>query len=193
VFFDYQPHRNKDGPDMILKDFKGHLQTDGYETYSHFDEMEGILHANCMSHGRRKFEECLPNDVGRAEYVLQQMALLYNIERKAKDWSADDRLDIRQREAVPILDSLGAWMKDQYGQVTPKSAIGQALAYCIKRWKKLCVYTTDGNINIDNNPVYPNFWITRWRDPSAQSPSVARTSCYVVVMMPPGGQPRYTP
>jgi hypothetical protein len=44
-------------------------------------------------------------------------------------------------------------MKDQYGQVTPKSAIGQALAYCIKRWKKLCVYTTDGNINIDNNPV----------------------------------------
>jgi transposase len=153
VFFDYQPHRNKDGPDMILKDFKGHLQTDGYETYSHFDELEGIIHANCMSHGRRKFEECLSNDVGRAEYVLQQMALLYNIERKAKDWSADDRLEIRQREAVPILDSLGAWMKDQYGQVTPKSAIGQALAYCIKRWKKLCVYTTDGNINIDNNPV----------------------------------------
>lgn len=153
VFFDYQPHRNKDGPDMILKDFKGYLQTDGYETYTHFDEMEGIMQSNCMSHSRRKFYDCLSNDTDRAEYVIQEMGLLYDIERKAKGWSIDDRLEIRQREAVPILDSLGAWMKNQYGRVTAKSAIGQALAYSIKRWDKLCLYSTNGILEIDNNPV----------------------------------------
>ena len=153
VFFDYQPHRNKDGPDMILKDFKGYLQTDGYETYVHFDGMEGVVQLNCMAHARRYFYDCLANDAARAEYVLAEMGLLYDIERKAKEWSDDERLEIRQQEAVPILARLESWMRDQYIQVPPKSAIALALAYSIKRWEKLCIYATNGSLNIDNNPV----------------------------------------
>lgn len=153
VFFDYQPSRNKDGPDMILKDFKGYLQTDGYETYTHFDDMKGITQLNCIAHARRKFSESLDNDAGRAGYALQQIGLLYDIERKAKDWSVEERLEIRQREAVPILESLGKWMKEQYAQLTPQSAIAKALAYSIKRWDKLSLYVKDGILAIDNNPV----------------------------------------
>jgi hypothetical protein len=44
-------------------------------------------------------------------------------------------------------------MKQQYIQVPPKSAIAKALGYCIGRWQELKVYTTDGKLNIDNNPV----------------------------------------
>ena len=44
-------------------------------------------------------------------------------------------------------------MKQQYMQVTPKSPIGKALAYSIERWEKLSLYTKDGRLNIDNNPV----------------------------------------
>lgn len=153
VFFDYQPSRNKDGPDMVLKDFHGHLQTDGYEAYTHFDKLEGITQFNCMSHARRKFDEARYNDAGRAEYVMQQMGLLYDIEREAKDWTADERLAIRQEKSVPILDELGVWMKEEYPKVPPKGAIGKALAYSINRWGKLCIYTKDGNLCIDNNPV----------------------------------------
>lgn len=35
----------------------------------------------------------------------------------------------------------------------PKSPIGKALAYSIKRWDKLCRYTLDGMLEIDNNPL----------------------------------------
>ena len=153
LFFDYQPSRNKDGPDMVLKDFKGYLQTDGYDTYTHFDGLKGIRQLNCMAHARRKFSESLDNDAVRAEYVLQQMGLLYDIERKAKDWSVEERLETRQTEAVPILESLGKWMREQYQKVPPKSAIAQALAYSIKRWDKLSLYATDGILAIDNNAV----------------------------------------
>jgi len=38
-------------------------------------------------------------------------------------------------------------------EVLPKSAIGKALAYSIERWEQLMIYTTDGKLNIDNNPV----------------------------------------
>jgi transposase len=62
-------------------------------------------------------------------------------------------LKLRQQEAVPILEALGKWMQQAYFEVLPKSAIGKALAYCIERWKQLMIYTTDGKLNIDNNPV----------------------------------------
>jgi transposase len=153
VFFDYQPSRNKEGPDMVLKDFTGYLQTDGYDTYTHFDGMKGIRQLNCMAHARRKFTESMDNDANRAKYALDQIGLLYDIEREAKEGPVEQRLEIRQRQAVPILESLGKWMKDQYQQVSPKSAIAQALAYSIKRWDKLSLYATDGILAIDNNAV----------------------------------------
>ena len=44
-------------------------------------------------------------------------------------------------------------MQQTYLEVLPESAIGKALAYSIERWKHLMIYTTDGKLNIDNNPV----------------------------------------
>ena len=49
--------------------------------------------------------------------------------------------------------ALGNWMKEQYQEVLSKGDIGEALAYSIKRWDRLMIYTDDGNLNIDNNPV----------------------------------------
>jgi len=37
--------------------------------------------------------------------------------------------------------------------VLPKRAIGKVLAYPVERWKQLMICTTDGKLNIDNNPV----------------------------------------
>ena len=44
-------------------------------------------------------------------------------------------------------------MKEQYLQTLPKSPIGKALGYSIERWNELVMYTSDGKLNIDNNPV----------------------------------------
>ena len=37
VLFDYRHGRGRDGPREILKDFRGHLQADGYNAYEIFD------------------------------------------------------------------------------------------------------------------------------------------------------------
>src|SRR5699024_1565932 len=59
----------------------------------------------------------------------------------------------RQARALPVLNELGEWIKDELLKVPPKSAIGQALSYSAARWNKFKVYTTDGRLKIDNNPV----------------------------------------
>lgn len=155
VLFDYRKGRSREGPDDILKDFKGFLQTDGYVGYEGFEKREGITVLNCMAHARRKFVDALQNDKDRCEHALAQFQQLYAIERKAKqeDLSADAILVLRQEKSLPVLKELKEWMVAEYPKVLPSSVIGKAIAYSLKRWEKLCVYATDGRLCIDNNPV----------------------------------------
>ena len=155
VWFDYRQGRGREGPKEILKDFSGYLQTDGYNVYDIFKENKDITLLHCMAHARRKFFEAKNNNPAVAQYALEQIGLLYAIERKAKEQqlTADEIFELRQAEAVPILESLGKWMKETYIISLPKSTIGKALGYSIKRWSELMIYASDGKLNIDNNPV----------------------------------------
>lgn len=155
VFFDYQPGRGREGPMEILENFTGYLQTDGYAVYDVFDKVENVTLIHCMAHARRMFNEALENDAARAGYAMEQIQSLYTIERICKEQSLTfaEIKEVRQQKSVPVLQSLGLWMKQQYMQVTPKSAIGKALAYSIQRWESLSHYTENGMLNIDNNPV----------------------------------------
>lgn len=155
VFFDYQEGRGREGPTGILENFSGYLQTDGYAVYESFDKRKEITLFHCMAHARRMFHDALDNDAVRAAYALEQIQELYAIERicKQEELNFGQIIQVRQQIAVPILESLGKWMKDQYIQTTPKSAIGKALAYSLERWQRLSIYTSNGMLNIDNNPV----------------------------------------
>lgn len=155
VLFDYRSGRGREGPDDILKDFKGYLQTDGYVAYDDFDKREGITLMHCMAHARRKFNDALANDKARAEHALSLLQQLYAIERRIKQegLSAEATVQLRQQQAVPVLHTWKQWMVEQYAKVLPKSPIGQAIGYALLRWEKLGVYTTNSLLHIDNNPV----------------------------------------
>ena len=155
VLFDYREGRSREGPSEILKTFTGYLQTDGYNVYDIFDKQNQITHIHCMAHARRMFNDALDNDKARAEYAMGQIQQLYALERRCKQEGLcyGQIKQARQQEAAPMLAALGKWMKEQYIQVLPKSAIGKALAYSIERWDKLSRYTEEGMLNIDNNPV----------------------------------------
>jgi hypothetical protein len=40
-----------------------------------------------------------------------------------------------------------------FSKTLPKSPLGKAITYTVKRWDKLCIYTTNGILQIDNNLV----------------------------------------
>jgi len=155
VFFDYQQGRGEEAPLELLGTYQGYLQTDGYVVYDAYGKKEGVTLLHCMAHARRKFFEAQDNDAARSKYVLEQMQLLYAIERDCKDkkLSYTEKEAVRKEKATPVLENLGKWIKEQYPLVLPKSPIGQALFYSMERWDKLCIYTTNGMLCIDNNPV----------------------------------------
>lgn len=155
VLFDYREGRGREGPHEILKDFSGHLQTDGYVVYEDFEKKPGITLLNCLAHARRKFDEAKDNDLVKSEYALTEIQKLYAIERKAKNeaLSPELRYVLRQEKSVEVLNDLKTWMLENYKVVPPKSTIGQALHYSLHRFDKLMRYTTNGKLEIDNNLV----------------------------------------
>lgn len=155
VSFDYRESRGREGPQGFLKNFKGALQTDGYNAYKTFEHNKDITLLACMAHARRKFEHAKQNDKQRTEEVLTLMQKLYTIEQKAREdeLSFDQRRELRIEKAVPILHELEAWLIENKPKVMPRSAIGQAIDYTLKLWPKLKQYVNDGAYEIDNNLV----------------------------------------
>ena len=155
VLFDYRTGRGREGPQSILKDYKGYLQTDGYIVYEDFNNNPAIIVFNCLAHARRKFSEALTNDRSRAEHVLAEIQKLYAIERQLTEnnLTGNDKLQYRKEQALPILKDLGIWMQKAYPEVLPGSAIGKAIFYSLSRWDKLSLYATTDFLSIDNNPV----------------------------------------
>jgi len=155
VLFDYSPTRGIAAPYPMLKDFKGYLQTDGYSVYEHFAKSKDITAIACWAHARREFERALENDKERAEIALAMIGHLYQIEQKAREESltAAQIKEVRLSQSLPVLNALGKWLATDIQKVLPKSQIGKAMAYTLKRWEQLMAYLYDGHLHIDNNLV----------------------------------------
>ncbi len=153
VLFDYQKTRGREGPDELLKNFVGFLQTDAYTAYNNLRNRANIIQMACMAHARRKFEHALNNDPALATEALVMFGKLYEIERDAREQnlSHDDIKALRQEKSLPVLLQMEAWLKEKMNLVLPKSAIGQAIAYTLALWPRLTRYIEQGRFNIDNN------------------------------------------
>jgi len=97
---------------------------------------------------------------------LAYIRRLYQIERQAKEQfykqsRRDDarslaaiRLELRQKQSLPVLQEFEAWLRQQTAgetPVLPKSPMGAAINYILGNWGALLRYAEDGDLDIDNN------------------------------------------
>lgn len=155
VIFDYQKGRAAKYPKEFLKDFQGHLQTDGYNAYDFIGRKAELVHHGCMAHSRRKFFDALKNDKKRSEKMLDFIGELYLVEKQAREtnMSSQERYDLRQEKSKPILQEMKEWLDENINLVTPDSKIGKAIQYMVGQWAKLSCYANNGLVEIDNNLV----------------------------------------
>ena len=76
---------------------------------------------------------------------------LYDIEREIRGQPPDRRRDARQRDTVPRLTALKAWLEETAGKLSRKSDTTAAILYLLKRWEAFTRYADDGHLEIDNN------------------------------------------
>ena len=144
--------------EVVLKLFNGYqgaLQTDGYERYELLDGKKGIILLSCWAHARRKFSDAIKNDRERAESALEQIQLLYEVERQIKDQALcfEEAAKLRVRLAYPIMVRFEKWLVAEHAKVIKGSPIEKAILYTYNRFNKLSRYHLDGRYNIDNNGI----------------------------------------
>ena len=154
VAYDFTVSRHRDGPAEVLASYRGLLMGDcwaGFESIA-VGAAGRIARGACWSHGRRHVYQAEETDTLHARRLLGWIQVLYELEDVAREWSATQRWELRQRYAVPLLEKMGASIHGpEVAAVLPRSLMGKALNYLRNHWRELNLYTTDGRLPIDNN------------------------------------------
>ena len=159
VFF-FHPSRaqgkqTREGPSGFLENYRGWATVDAYGVHEgvYLGRKEEVLASCCHVHVRRKFESAQGNDPRRASLALAFYRQLFDIEDEAKDFSAEDRLRLRQAKSRPLVESfkdhLDTWKSDR--SLLPKSAIAGAIQYALNQRQPLTAFLEDGRLPIHNN------------------------------------------
>jgi len=152
VWFAYSPDRKGEHPANHLRDFRGTLQADGFAGFNRLYETGNITEAACWAHVRRKFYDLYQAHRSPiAEEALKRIGELYRIEKEIRGRPPNERQEIRNKRAGPLLESLEHWFQESLSKLSRKSDVTRAVHYALGRWKALLRYSTDGRIEIDNN------------------------------------------
>jgi transposase len=155
VTFDYRKSRSALGPCEFLKPFTGILQTDGYAGYNEVVSRPGMIHAACMAHVRRKFEEAFDTDRERARHALDVIRPWFVRETEAKNQgrSLEERFSGRLESTVAEMVAFEGWLKTTVTAVLPQSPLGKAVAYALNMWPRFNAFMTDPRVEISSNLV----------------------------------------
>lgn len=153
VVYDYQESRKGGFAKEFLKGFQGVLQSDGYSGYTCVTEQTGITSQGCFAHARRKFQDVwkVAQKEGIASKALEVIGKLYDLECQIKDLTSDEKQNIREAQAKPILDAFHGWLLEIKPHVQAKGLLDKAIQYSLNQWDSLTYYVQNGEVAIDNN------------------------------------------
>ena len=159
VVYFYAPGRGGEYAEKFLDGFDGILQVDGYAGYNRLTGpgRKGgapLQLAYCWAHCRRRLREIYDSSGSEiAAEGLRRIAELYAIEAEIRSCPSERRLAERQARSAPLVQAFGDWLKQQRARISPKSRLGEKLAYIARHWNGLQLFLADGRVEMDSNAV----------------------------------------
>ncbi|MBF6571759.1 MAG: IS66 family transposase [Candidatus Binataceae bacterium] len=151
VWFAYSRDRRGEHPQRHLAKFRGILQADAFAGFNKLYESGAIQEAPCMAHIRRKFYDLMEaHQSPIATEAVERIGTLYQIEAEIRGRSAEERRQVRQARAKPLMEEMHEWLKISLSLLPPKSETAAAIRYALGLWDALVRYLDDGRIEIDN-------------------------------------------
>lgn len=152
VWFRYSPDRKGVHTQTHLKDFHGTLQADAFAGYDAIYRTGRVVEAGCWAHARRRFYDIhVDRPTPITTHVLDQIFQLYRVEAAIRGSPPEQRRQVRQEQALPIVTALHTWLTQQLPTLSRKSATADAIGYAMNQWQALTRYLDDGEVEIDNS------------------------------------------
>jgi transposase len=100
----------------------------------------------------------MPN-VGSKAVPISPMALeavrridaLFDIEREINGHPANQRMERRRKDSLPLVEELEDWMRTERAKLSRSSPVAEAIDYMLKRWHGFTSFLEDGRICLTNN------------------------------------------
>lgn len=155
VVFDWRLSRRHDELISLLGDYRGILQSDGYEAYPGFArDREGVVWLGCWAHARRYFIEAMTERPKAVNLVLRLIGRLYTLEHQWDEANVGDTRSALRREhfARPLcyLKRVAAGLR---AKALPRSLLGKACSYLLEHWEPLTAHIDHAQSRIDNNLI----------------------------------------
>jgi hypothetical protein len=141
-----------------LKEFTGVLLTDGYKVYEQYAlKSDRIVHAQCWSHVRRKFDEAEAAEPKRAGEALDRIGQLYHLEGQIqeKGLAPEEILAYRGERSKPLVDAFFESLHRQLEAEVflPSNPFRSAAWYALKREGALRVFLEYPTVPLSTNHV----------------------------------------
>jgi len=155
VLFEYQPTRGGDHPKRFLAGYKGYIICDGYKVYDNISE--DIILQGCFSHCRRYYTDAVDVVPKEARADCEAMKgvkfcnKLFDIERRLKKCSDEQRFVKRLELSKPVLEAFFSWASEMSKVALDKTRLGKAINYTLNQWNNLSRFLDDGRLEIHNN------------------------------------------
>jgi len=189
IVFHYAPTREHHHVQAFLGDFKGTLLSDGYEAYAAYARNHSeVVHAQCWSHCRRKFEAALESEPDTGGEALAIIGALYRHEQIIRDKKlcGEKKRVYRMHHSEPIVKAFWRWCDGQCqrGDLLPKSPLAKALKYAMARQVSLQVFLSEADVPIDTNhlerglrviPTGKKNWLFCWTEIGAERLAVIQS------------------
>ncbi len=153
VFFEYTPHRKRDGPAGVLENYRGYVVADAYSGFDGlFVRGSSRIEVGCWAHARRRFFEAIQTETAAAS-AIGFIRNMYLVEAELKLATVEERLAARRDRTTPILAKFKEWLDANAKTVLPKTPLGDAIGYTVRQWEALTRFVQDGRLPLDNNVV----------------------------------------
>lgn len=163
VLFRYSPDRKAVYPNKHPQSFSGVLQADAYAGFNPLFERSSdpVLEAACRAHARRKLYDIYEaTDSPIAREGLERIAGLYQIEEQIRRMPPDERRNVRQARAGPLLEDLHRRFIETVRRLSKKSELAGAayLQYVLERIADHLVNRIDELLpwNVAAHPTRPH-------------------------------------
>jgi transposase len=147
-YYFFKPTRSAKILTEKLRGYSGPVVTDGLETYNGVLAEAKIPHAYCWAHARREFFKIESHDPSVTP-ILDQIDKLFEIERRAKDFS--ELKALRGKESAQVIQDLKRILLEEYPNSRDGSQKRKAIQYISKRWPGFELFLNDTRIPLSNN------------------------------------------
>lgn len=151
VLFAFSMKHDKAAVDEFLGDYAGYVVADAHAVYDHLYGSGAATEVACWGHARAYFFKAVASEPAFAKSFLDNLRLLFLLERRFADKPRRERERMRTKQAAALVDRHFAFCRQHDSTALDGTPLRAAVTYSLNQESALRRFLGDGRLPLTNN------------------------------------------